>query len=98
MPHIKHKGVEIHFDTLDEAIAAAERISGGGSFSDAKPHSHNGGSPSVDGRWTLSRFKDYVGRLSGPQAKMLQELVKSPHGRTAKDLAPTLGFDSAKAF
>lgn len=88
MPFIKYKGESIYFDTLDEAKAAI----------DAKPGSTKTGTVS-DGPWTAARFKDYTSRLSQPQLRMLQELVKSPHGtRTAKDLASSLGFSSSKAF
>jgi hypothetical protein len=90
MPFIKYKGESIYFDTIEEAKAA---IDGGmrGSVAAAK-----GGS---DGPWTMPRFKDYVGRLSQPQVRMLQELVKSPHGRrTARDLASSIGFNTSKAF
>jgi hypothetical protein len=87
MPFIKYKGEPIYFDTLDEAKTAI----------DGKPGSSKGGA--IDGPWTAARFKDYTSRLSQPQLRMLQELVKSPHGtRTAKDLASSLGFTSGKAF
>ena len=100
MPSIKWKGVEIHFDTFDEAIAAAERLASGsgGARGDDAAKTNGAGPLIADGRWTVSRFRDYVGRLSQPQTRMLQELVRTPHGRTAKDLAQVLGFQSAKAF
>lgn len=89
MPFIKYKGEPIYFDSLDEAKAEIDRRA-------TTPSPGQKGA--TDGPWTLSRFKDYTGRLSTQQVKMLQELVKSDHGRTAKDLAPALGFGSAKSF
>lgn len=94
MPSIKYKGHEIYFDSLEEAIAAIDVIAStdGAAVSQVRRISAS------EGRWTVSRFRDFVGRLSAPQTKLLQELVTSPHGKVGKDLAQTLGFKSPKAF
>jgi hypothetical protein len=91
MPYIKYNGEPIYFDTLEEARDAIDKLSGG------KPKAKSG--TSADGVWTAARFKDYTGRLSQSQLKLLQELVKSPEGsRTAKDLASVAQFKGDKAF
>lgn len=89
MPFIKYKGESIYFETLEEAKHAID----GGTIASGSLSSKNASGP-----WTLSRFKDYTGRLSAPQLRMLAELVRSPDGRTAKDLASALDLGSAKAF
>ena len=94
------KGREVIAETLDDLDALLERYPGSG-LSDA-PSDRHGSNPlnrsTGEGRWPASRFKDFTGRLSAPQVRMLQELVKSPHGRTARDLAQILGFKDAKVF
>lgn len=91
MPYIKYNGEPIYFDTLEEARAAIDALSGGKGKAKTGSAGH--------GPWTASRFKDYTGRLSQPQLKLLQELVKSPEGsKTAKDLASAVQFKSDKAF
>jgi hypothetical protein len=94
------KGREVFAETLDDLDALLERYPGS-SGSDANHDERNSSQRSKggqDGRWPASRFKDFISRLSAPQVRMLQELVKSPHGRTAQDLASILGFRDAKVF
>jgi hypothetical protein len=97
MPFIKHNGVAIHFENLEDAIAYAEKYGG---ITAAGAQKNSAGQRNGEGGpWTMSLFKDYTGRLSATQIRMLQEVVKSGHQRTAKDLASTLGFSSgAKSF
>lgn len=91
------KGREVIAETLDDLEALLERFPGSHatpSEEQAVPRGRGG----VDGRWPPSRFKDFIGRLTDPQRRMLQELVKSQHGKTARDLASILGFRDAKVF
>jgi len=94
------KGREVFAETLDDLDALLERYPGSGASESGadERHSAQRSKGSQDGRWPASRFKDFISRLSAPQVRMLQELVKSPHGRTAKDLASILGFRDAKVF
>jgi hypothetical protein len=88
MPFIKYNGEAIYFDTLEEAKAAIDGKQAGSK-----------GTSGGAGPWTQGRFKDYIARLSAPQVKILQELVKSPSGvKTAKDLASAGGLSGPKAF
>jgi hypothetical protein len=92
------KGREVIAETLDDLDALLERYPGSSTesaSSEKRPQASKGG---IDGRWPASRFKDFTGRLTPPQLRMLQEVVKSQHGKTAKDLAQILGFRDAKVF
>jgi hypothetical protein len=90
------KGREVIAETLDDLEALLDRFPG----SHAAPDEHGVHRPKTtsDGRWPASRFKDFIGRLTDPQRRLLQELVKSQHGKTARDLAQILGFRDAKVF
>ena len=94
---ILYRGVQIQCESLDEAVAMAERL-GGGLVGSEDGAGQNHGRGVVEGRWTVSRFQDFTGRLSEPQRNMLQELVRNSHGRTAKDLAHTLALSTSKSF
>lgn len=91
------KGREVIAETLDDLDALLERYPGSNS-SESPTERHGSHGKGADGRWPISRFKDFTSRLTAPQVRMLQELVKSPHGRTARDLAQILGFKDAKVF
>src|SRR5687768_6133276 len=95
MRSIMYKGVPIYFETLEDAMEAIDKSGGSvGASGERKTSRPTTG----DGRWTMSRFNDFIGRLTDGQQKLLRELVSSPHGRMGRDLAPTLGFKSPKAF
>jgi hypothetical protein len=87
-------------ETVDDLDALLERYPGSDTDDAVSgPRRGSGGKGSAgDGRWPASRFKDFTSRLSPPQLRMLQEVVKSQHGKTAKDLAQMLGFRDAKVF
>ncbi len=93
------KGREVFADTLDDLEALLERYPGSSSEDASNERRTSGPSKGGgDGRWPASRFKDFTGRLTPPQLRMLHEIVKSQHGKTAKDLAQILGFRDAKVF
>ncbi|HEV3057063.1 MAG TPA: hypothetical protein VGY48_02395 [Vicinamibacterales bacterium] len=92
-------GREVTAESLDDLEALLDRFPGTHS-TPAETHSpsHRAGKAHPDGPWPASRFKDFIGRLTDSQRRMLQELVKSQHGKTARDLAQILGFRDAKVF
>jgi hypothetical protein len=92
-------GREVFAETLDDLEALLERFPGSATGGTSSHHADVGRGVKGDaGRWSPSRFKDFTGRLTQPQLRLLQELVKSPHGRTSRDLAQVLGFRDAKVF
>jgi hypothetical protein len=94
---IEYRGAVAICESIEDAAALLGRLTGGAT-SLAGPGDGARNDVHSEGRWTVARFRDFVGRLSQPQVRMLQELVRIPHGRTAKDLAPTLNFSTPKSF
>jgi hypothetical protein len=88
-------GVEIHCDSVDDAIAIAARLGG----NQTPASSSNGARPSDDGsRWTETRFRTFTTGLRELQSKMLRELIQNPDGIPDATLRKTLGLESNKAL
>lgn len=90
---VVHQGVEIHCDTVDEAIEIASRLSA----NPKKPAS--AGEAVLNGsRWTGTRFQSFLSELRDRQKKFLKELVNSPDGLTDAALRQSLGVQNNKGF
>jgi hypothetical protein len=94
------KGHEVIAETIEDLEALLERFPGSSSDNQYQggQRGARGAKSNPDGPWPPSRFRDFIERLTDSQRRMLQELVKSQHGKTARDLAQILGFSSAKVF
>jgi len=90
---VSHRGADAFCDTPEEAAELLRLLGGDSNQSQPALQTHQQKGGDADGRWTLSRFRDFIARLTQQQSKMLEELVRSAHGKTAKDIAQIIGVN-----
>lgn len=89
-------GVAIECDTMDEALALAQRAGG------AMPENRGNHIPRTPvlspgaSRWTEARMKEYLNRLKGNQRKLVDALLDNPEGRTDEQLLAALGLKDGR--
>jgi len=84
-------GVPIECDSMEEAMALAERAAGvPTSSSKAKSSVQAAGVPPGSSRWSESRVRDFFSRISGNQKKLIDELLDHQEGRTDQQLIAAL--------
>lgn len=101
MFRVKHLGVEIICETVDETMEIVSRLSG----QSAHPKGGERPGPTIaagvghaGSRWTVSRFTSFMSQLQDQQRKLLASLVTSPDGQIDSALRSHLGLSSNKAF
>lgn len=87
-------GVPIECDSIDEALALAQRA--GGAVSDKPQRIEAVPTPSGNSRWTEARMKEMFGHLKGNQRRLVEELLDHPEGRTDEQLLTAFGLKDGR--
>lgn len=96
-------GVPIQCETAEQALELVQLArqagtnGGDATTNSGRAHRQSSERGSIS-RWTERRIKEFLGAISNQQRKLLDELLKSPDGRTDHQLRLALGLASNNAL